>query len=335
MIKNICFFLLKILLFYSVVFIELRNFLFDLGLLRSKSFSKKIISIGNLSMGGAGKTPVEEYIIKLLSKKYKVALLCRGYKSKNKNFHELKVGDNPFIYGDEVVQIKNKYPGCLVFSCRDKIKGLNIITSNYKEVDVILLDDGYQKRSLNVDLNILLIDEKDYYDSVFPFGKLREPLYRSNRAHLIIYTKSSSNISLKNSSKQHIFHSNIDYLNFYDFKGKLLKKNIYNFDCLAISGIAKPHYFNDFLKLNFKSFSCINFQDHHNYKSSDIDKILNKYKSLRSNRKVIITTEKDYVKLSNSKFKTKLVGVPIYFLPICFKFDNEKKMSKIIFDYVK
>ena len=83
MIKNICFFLLKILLFYSVVFIELRNFLFDLGLLRSKSFSKKIISIGNLSMGGAGKTPVEEYIIKLLSKKYKVALLCRGYKSKN------------------------------------------------------------------------------------------------------------------------------------------------------------------------------------------------------------------------------------------------------------
>ena len=335
MIKRVLFFSLKIFLFYSVIFIEFRNLLFDLGLFKKRKFSKKIISIGNLSMGGTGKTPVAEYLIQLLSSKYKVALLSRGYKSSNNVFYEIKEDDNPFVYGDEAVQVKKKNPFCSVFVCKNKIQGITKIIRQHKEIDIILLDDGYQKRSIKFDLNILLIDEKDYYDKIFPFGKLREPIYRYNRADLIIYTKSSSNISLKLAKQQFAFYSNVGYSKFMDFSYNPCIQDLSNYDCLAISGIAKPHYFNDFLKFKFNIVKVMNFGDHHLYKEDDVKNILHKYQAMKSENKVIIVTEKDYVKLNSEEFKDKFIDIPIYVLPIYFKFDDEKRMSKLIFKHVE
>lgn len=333
--------ILRYLLFpFSILYgciTSIRNFLFDRGILKSYSFDIPVIAVGNLSVGGTGKTPQIEYLIRLLSDNYKIATLSRGYKRKSKGFILADITTTAALLGDEPFQFYKKFPKIQVAVDADRKNGIERLLSQSDKPDVILLDDAFQHRKVKAGFYILLTSYDDlfYKDFMLPTGNLRESRNGANRADLIIVTKCPKNLSYEEQNNirneigldKDIFFTFIDYdEKVYSADKELEVNSIKNSDKLLVAGIAKPEPF--FRHLDAKTNEKISFPDHHNFSDSDIDNIKNKSKN-----SLIITTEKDFVRLNG-----KLSNEQLFYLPIKSKFINNElvfnsEIMKFITDF--
>jgi len=295
----------------------IRNFLFDKGILKSYSFDIPIIAVGNLSVGGTGKTPQIEYLIRLLSPKYKVATLSRGYKRKSEGFILADSTSNAEILGDEPFQFYKKFNTIQVAVDANRKNGIEQLLSQTDKPEVILLDDAFQHRKVKAGFYILLTSYGDLFsdDFMLPTGNLRESRNGAKRANLVIVTKCPATLSLDEQNKiraklnldlnQELYFSFIDYDDsIYSENKSIAVSEIKNSDKLLLAGIAKPTPFFEHLKS--KNEECLIFSDHHHFSEKDISEIEKNAKN-----KIIITTEKDFVRLKGSLSKEQLFYLPI------------------------
>lgn len=337
---------MKILLFlFSIIYAaisSLRNFLFDIGIFRAKSFSIPIICIGNLNVGGSGKTPHTDYIFKILAHK-KVAIISRGYRRKSKNLYSVKIDSDFNMVGDEPLMLKRKNPNALVIVCANRVKAINHIIKNHNEIEVILLDDGFQHRWVKAGLNILLSSfHKPFYkDYLLPYGHLRENKKQIRRANYVITTNIEHN--LENDEIQNIKKeiSKFSQAKSSFSRVKYLKpKNIFNneifdingYHIILISGIANTTSLIKHIKTQSTIIKHFEFKDHHNYIKEDIKNILFYCDSIKSTKKIILTTEKDSVKLV--QFKEDFKNMEVVFLPIEIKILDQGEFNQKIIRYV-
>jgi tetraacyldisaccharide 4'-kinase len=316
---------------------SIRNFLFDKGVLKSTSFDVPVIAVGNLSVGGTGKTPQIEYLIRLLSDKYKVATLSRGYKRKSKGFVLADQKSNAEILGDEPFQFYQKFPNVMVAVDANRTNGIQQLLSQNEKPEIVLLDDAFQHRKVKAGFYILLTSYGDLYadDFMLPTGNLRESRSGAERANIVVVTKCPKVLSdekqaeirlkLKLNCSQQIFFTFIDYDEvIFGVSEKMAVSEIKSESKVLLAGIAKPKPFFDYLKNDHDE--CLTFPDHHHFSDADLDAIQNK-----ANGKKIITTEKDYVRLKDSKLVSQL-----YYLPIKSTFINhQQNFDATILEYVK
>ena len=330
----------KILFPFAILYgfiTSIRNFFFDKGILKSYAFDIPVIAVGNLSVGGTGKTPQIEYLIRLLSPKYKVATLSRGYKRQSEGFVLADSSSNAVILGDEPFQFYSKFKNIQVAVDADRKNGIEQLLSQTNKPDVILLDDAFQHRKVKAGFYILLTSYGDLYsdDFMLPTGNLRESRSGAKRANVVIVTKCPSTLSLDEQNKiknqlqldsnQELYFSYIDYDDSVYSEDKSMKvSEIKNMDKLLLAGIAKPEPF--FNHLQSKNDDILVFPDHHNFTENELLEIKNK-----SQNKIIITTEKDYVRL-----KGKLSNQQLFYLPIRSSFlSRSENFDKSITDYVE
>jgi tetraacyldisaccharide 4'-kinase len=294
-----------------------RNKLYDSGLKSSRSYSLPIICVGNLSVGGTGKTPMIEYLIRLLKDEYKIATLSRGYKRKTNGFVIADETMNTHNIGDEPFQFFKKFKEIIVSVDANRQNGIEHLLKLSQKPKVILLDDAFQHRKVKAGFNILLTSYENMYisDIVLPTGNLREPKSGAKRAEVIIVTKCPNSISdteknkiissLKPLQNQHVFFSSIVYSNtikndveempLVKFKGKKIT---------LVTGIANAKPLVEYLNSEGLTFDHLNFKDHHDFSEND----LNLFKS----KELIITTEKDFVRLQPYlKDNTNVFYIPI------------------------
>ncbi|MCM0668556.1 tetraacyldisaccharide 4'-kinase [Flavobacterium tyrosinilyticum] len=330
----------KILFPFAILYgfiTSIRNFLFDKGILKSTSFDLPVIAVGNLSVGGTGKTPQIEYLIRLLSDKYKVATLSRGYKRKSEGFVLANENSNAEILGDEPFQFYQKFPNIMVAVDANRTNGIQQLLSQNKKPEIILLDDAYQHRKVKAGFYILLTSYGDLYadDFMLPTGNLRESRSGAQRASIVVVTKcpkilteeeqTEIRLKLKLEGSQKVFFTFIDYdMVIYGKNEKIAVSEIKPESKLLLAGIAKPKPFFDYLKN--ESDECLTFPDHHHFSDADLNSIRNK-----ANGRKIITTEKDYVRLKDSELVDQL-----YYLPIKNSFINHQQdFDATILEYVK
>ncbi len=316
---------------------SIRNILFNKGVLKSTSFDLPVIAVGNLSVGGTGKTPQIEYLIRLLSDKYKIATLSRGYKRKSEGFVLAYENSNAEILGDEPFQFYQKFPKIMVSVDANRTNGIEQLLSQNEKPEIILLDDAFQHRKVKAGFYILLTSYGDLYadDFILPTGNLRESRSGAERANIVIVTKCRKKLSedehaqirlkLKLNYSQQLFFTFIDYDEvIFGTAEKIAVSEIKSESKILLAGIAKPKPFFDYLKN--ENDECLTFPDHHNFSDADLDMIQNK-----ANGRKIVTTEKDFVRLKDSKLASQL-----YYLPIKSSFiNNQQNFDTTILEYVK
>ncbi|MBC8265706.1 MAG: tetraacyldisaccharide 4'-kinase [Flavobacteriales bacterium] len=328
---------------YAIV-TNLRNLLFDMGIFPSKTFDIPIICIGNLSVGGTGKTPLTDYIITLLKNEKNIAVLSRGYGRNTSGFQEVSTESTAKKVGDESLLIKQKHPNCLVVVDENRKRGIENIMKKHPEIELILLDDGFQHRWVKAGFNILITDYSlPYYkDYLLPMGTLRESKESSKRAEIIVVSKSPKDINPTEKKgiiqqlgvfiTQKCYFSHINYKSWKCIttnKDFLVEEK---YSITLVTGIANASTLVENLKNNNHTVSHLEYADHHNYTLNDIEDILNKYNQDNSTKKLILTTEKDAVKLR--KFENKFGDANIYFAPIETGFEEKENFEKQILNYV-
>ena len=326
-------------LIYALI-TEVRNFMFDVGLLKSTSFDVSVVSVGNLSVGGTGKTPMVLWLANMLTEKgKKVAIISRGYGRKTKGFRYVETNDLAENVGDEPLLFKQNLPNCIVAVGEKRVEAIEQILEE-NSVDIILLDDAFQHRYIKPSLNILLSDYNRpfYKDFILPVGNLRELRKNKKRADIIITTKLPK--TLKNDEKTKLFsqikpeiHQKcfFSWLNYETpisiFNQSMLSENV---PIIIITGIANPQPMLQYLSDKYRILQHITFPDHHHYNSKDTERIIKTYKNLSRQKPVFVTTTKDAVKLS--RFSS-LKILPLYALPIEPKFDDENTLKQLILEY--
>ena len=315
---------------------SIRNFLFDKGILKSFSFDLPVIAVGNLSVGGTGKTPQIEYLIRLLSDNYKVATLSRGYKRQSEGFVLADKTSDALQLGDEPFQFYQKFATIQVAVDANRKNGIKQLLSQFNPPEIVLLDDAFQHRKVKAGFYILLTSYGDLYcdDFMLPTGNLRESRSGAQRASIVIVTKCPSNLSLAEQNKikkqlnltsnQSLFFTFIAYDDVvYSEKQTLRVEEIKSLDKIILAGIAKPESF--FAHLKQENDECLTYPDHHHFSDSEIQEIKKK-----ANHKIIVTTEKDYVRLKGS-----ILSDQLYYLPIKSTFLSDgDNFDKNILDYV-
>jgi tetraacyldisaccharide 4'-kinase len=313
--------LLRILLFPFAVLYGLitgfRNFLYDKGILRAASFDIPVIAVGNLSVGGTGKTPQIEYLIRLLSSDYKVAVLSRGYKRKSEGFILADAHSGAETLGDEPFQYYRKFPNIQVAVDADRKNGIAELLSQPEKPEVILLDDAYQHRKVRAGFYILLTSYGDLYstDFILPTGNLREGRSGARRADIVIVTKCPPGLSTESQAEvreklhlqphQQLYFTYIRYdEKVYGHAQTLFVSDLIKENKTLVAGIAKPEPF--FFHLQNDKDIVLTYADHHHFSEADIT-IINE----KSKDKPIITTEKDYVRLQGKLDDSRLFYLPI------------------------
>ena len=335
--------------------VKLRNWCFEAGILKSRSFDVPVISVGNITVGGTGKTPHVEYLIELLQQKFHVAVLSRGYKRKSKGFIKADANSSVHDIGDEPFQMKQKYPGITVAVDKDRCHGIDLLTSNDKHLDAILLDDAFQHRYVKPGINILLVDYHRLiiYDKLLPAGRLREPLSGKNRADIVIVTKCPKELkpmeyrvitkAMDLYPYQQLYFTTIDYGTlrplFKEQKGhnELRElEDLKRFNVLLLTGIASPKQMVHDLSPLAADLHPLTFGDHHNFTRDDAQTIHDEFTVLPS-PKVIITTEKDATRLMAMKDLSDEIKKNLYVLPIEVKFmlEQENMFNEKIINYVR
>ena len=343
--KYIRFILLPITWIYAFV-VWIRHKMFDAGKLRSRKFAIATICVGNITVGGTGKTPFVEYLIRLLLPKHKLAVVSRGYKRKSKGMQVSGDNSTAEILGDEPYQIFKKYPKTLVVADSNRCRAIDYIEENHKSVNAIILDDAFQHRYVDAGLNILLIDYNRPIknDCMLPAGNLRDIKSAQKRANIIVVTKCPNNlkpIDFRNLTKeikplpyQSLFFATVDYDTPYmALTGE--KVNLSKEQSLVLfTGIAKPEHLEEYLRAQVKELRTLRFADHHNYTKGDNEKIRSEYLKFASYERWIITTEKDAAKLSafSDKIKERLIIIPV---KVKILNEGESVLSKKITDYVE
>jgi tetraacyldisaccharide 4'-kinase len=329
MLKSFRYILFPFSIIYGFI-IWLRNKLFDAKILRSATFNFPLICVGNLAVGGTGKTPMAEYLIRLLREKYKVATLSRGYKRKTKGFAIADENTTPIDIGDEPMQFYKKFPEIVVAVAEERIVGIPQLLHAKTATQVIILDDAFQHREVKAGLNILLTEYHDLYtrDFLLPAGDLRDVQSSSKRADIIIVSKCISHLGedekqkiikeLRPAKTQKVYFTKIEYAcpyHLFSKKEKFLepKDNI-----LLVCGIANPKPLKEMLSSYSSTYEMLLFKDHHIFSVDDLAEIKKQFSKIESPDKIILTTEKDGVRLA--KFESELKDLPIYVLPIKHKF---------------
>jgi len=308
----------KILFPFSLIYVavtSLRNFLYDKGIKKSTAFNLPIIAVGNLSVGGTGKTPMVEYLIRLLSDRYSLAVLSRGYKRKSKGFYLANDTTTLEEIGDEPFQYHSKFKNIHVAVNADRVEGVNTILATLPKTEIVLLDDAFQHRKIKAGFYIMLTAYNDlfYNDLVLPAGNLRECKSGVKRANVVVVTKCPKDLSeqemfqIKSKidiDNDKIFFSTISYHQSVTNNAEEISVSDFNNDFIAVAGIAKPEYFYEYLNCTQNDY--LTFPDHHFFSDQDINNILQK-----ANGRKIITTEKDYMRLQNQLPKNQLFYLPI------------------------
>lgn len=339
--------LLPISLLHRIVLI-IRHKLYDWRLLKSKRFDMPVICVGNLNLGGTGKTPHTEYLIRLLKNDFRVATLSRGYGRKTKGFQLAHHQSSHETIGDEPLQYFHKYPEIQVAVDENRVEGVGKLLKSKNTPEVILLDDAFQHRSINAGLNILLTEYQRLYcyDLLFPAGTLRDVRSAAKRADIIVVSKSPKILNesgkqqiinkLRQNEKQKVFFSTLEYAPLKPIN-ETAKQVLYeNADSvLAFCGIANPKPFVEELKKNYETVDFLHFVDHHAYSENDMKAILKRFENLGNGKKIIVTTEKDTARLTNSPYFCQFEGVPLYDLPVTVRFHEEEKFNEEILSYVR
>lgn len=332
--------------------VGLRNQLFELGILKSRSFDIPVISVGNITVGGSGKTPHVEYLIRLLSKVTKVAVLSRGYKRKSHGFVLANNESAMEDLGDEPFQMAKKFPDIHVAVDKNRCRGIDLLTEGEatKDTDVILLDDAFQYRYVKPGISILLVDYHRLiiYDKLLPAGRLREPKEGKARADIVIITKCPRDLKAINYRVltkamnlypyQELFFTGIDYgdpLGIFN-RETISLNDLKDTHVLLLTGIASPQQMVEDITPKVKDITPVTFADHHNFRDKDLDRIDETFAAMPE-PKIIITTEKDQARLMAVNGISQQVKEHIYALPIkvVFMLDEEEKFNHKIISYVR
>lgn len=335
----------KILYPFSILYGEItsaRNNFYNKGILKSTSFDIPIIVVGNLSVGGTGKTPQVEYLVRLLQETYKVAILSRGYKRSTKGFIIADTKTLVSDIGDEPMQYYSKFANVIVAVDADRVHGITELSKLDNSPDVILLDDAYQHRKVEAGLNILLTSYGNLYidDKMLPSGNLREKIEGANRAQIIVVTKCPSSLNeqeqfeitknLKVELDQTVFFSAIKYGE--EIVGKDIRipiNELSNFEIVLVTGIANTEPLTTFLDEKNSTYHHVKYADHYNFTEKDYVKINKVYSKVKTDKKLILTTEKDYVRSFTGKDN-------FYYLSIETEFiDHREDFNKLIIKYVE
>ena len=327
----------------------IRNKLFDWGILKSNSFNIPIISVGNLSMGGSGKSPHIEYLVRLLQGSNNVAILSRGYKRKTKGFKLVKQQASAHEIGDEPAQFKHKFKKATVAVDEKRVHGIKKLQQLDPYLDVILLDDAFQHRYVKPGLSILLTDFHNLYSSdyIFPSGTLRESRCGAKRADIIIITKMPKTLSpitkrrlynvLKPMAHQSVFTTYLQYNKLHSLFTKEPAIEIKKYSSiLLVSGIANPYPLEEYLRPNCNELVTLSYPDHHIFKQKDFAKIKKEYNNLYSRNSIIVTTEKDAMRIISNEENQLIKNLPLYYISVEIKFHNKQnqRFDSIINEYV-
>lgn len=328
----------------------IRNRAFDCGKLESKPFGLPIICIGNISVGGTGKTPHTEYFIKLLKNNWNIAVLSRGYGRKSKGYIKAEESTPMPQIGDEPFQIKHKFPEITVAVCEKRVTGVENLLKEHNAPSVILLDDAYQHRHIKAGLYILLVDYNRpiWSDTLLPFGRLRESDEGANRADIVIITKCDKNITseemkecktlLKTKEGTPVFFSMVEYGTPYPLFPETVKAPFCNRagnNILLITGIAKPEPLKKEAGKNGASVTIMQYPDHHNFTGNDLEEMAAKLAKMPKGT-TVLTTEKDATRLRSMPNLPQSIKECTYVIPIEIKIlNNEEEMfNQTIIDYV-
>ena len=332
--------------------VRFRNTLFETGFLKSRSFSIPVISVGNITVGGTGKTPHVEYLIRLLQDHSRVAVLSRGYKRKSHGFQIANESSTARTIGDEPFQMKQKFPKVIVAVDKNRVHGIEALNQKYQDIDVILLDDAFQHRYVKPGINILLVDYHRLiiYDTLLPAGRLREPLTGKNRADMVIITKCPKDLkpmeyrvitkAMDLYPYQQIFFTTLEYGELTPlFKKEAPTVNLdklKDHNVLLLTGIASPRQMKEDLTPVVSKLSMLSFPDHHAFSQKDIEQISSEFAKLPS-PKCIITTEKDAARFIGLEGLSNEIKENIYILPvrITFMLNQEENFNENIIGYVR
>ncbi len=333
------FLLFPFALLYGLV-VRARNFLFNIKLLPSERFDISVISVGNLIAGGSGKTPMVEYLVRLLGENSTIATLSRGYKRKTRGFRLAGENETVETLGDEPLQYHQKFDSLHVAVCEKRREGIRELLKNVEGLEVVILDDAFQHRFVNPKLSILVTDYFKLYhrDWLLPYGRLREPISGRKRADIIVVTKTPRIFSpivrkqliedIKPYPGQLVCFSYINYLPFEPvYKGRCnysaMKENVYSI--IMVSGIGNPGPMEEYLRRSCTELELMEFPDHHQFVEKDLLILKDKFKYLPTKRKIIVTTEKDAKRLQNEAAEAILGDLPIFYTPITFEFHPADK----------
>ena len=345
MLKSFRYLLFHFAFLYGII-IWMRNRLFDKNILKSATFNFPIICVGNLAVGGTGKTPMVEFMVEMLQSRYKTATLSRGYKRKTRGFAIANNQTTAIDIGDEPMQFHQKFPDITVAVGEERLDAIPQILHQRPETAVIILDDAFQHRTVKAGLNILLTDYKNLYtrDLMMPAGDLRDVKSSSKRADIIIVTKCRPGLDVEEKNAlieeidplphQQVLFTEILYAQPYHlFNNEQINIGAQT-DVLLLCGIANPKPMMDFLTAHVHSYDMNRYPDHHIFTIDDLKEIKKHFEKLESKNKIILTTEKDAVRLQ--KYINELSSYPIYVLPIkhSFLFNEAPAFESSVTDFI-
>ncbi|MEO6220665.1 MAG: tetraacyldisaccharide 4'-kinase [Ginsengibacter sp.] len=350
MLRSFRFILFPLSVIYGGV-ISLRNWLFDKNIFKSGSFNFPVICVGNLATGGTGKTPMVEYLLTILKQDYKIATLSRGYKRKTLGFAIADENTTAIDIGDEPMQFHKKFHGVTVAVAEERLVAIPQLLHARPDTQVIILDDALQHREVKAGLNILLTEFTNLYtrDFILPAGDLRDVKSSRKRADIIMVTKCKSYLSdeernglieeIKPLSHQQIFFTRLEYNSPYHLftnEEKFLDPETH---ILLICGIANPKPIKEVLTRYSSTYDMMSFRDHHIFDMDDLKDIKKQFEKIESENKIILTTEKDGVRLA--KFEAELKDMPVFVFPVKHKImfgqeeEFEERIKKFIGSYPK
>lgn len=324
----------------------LRNWLYDKKILKAASFNFPIICVGNIAVGGTGKTPMTEYLIRLLQNSFNTATLSRGYKRKTKGFAIARAGTTALEIGDEPMQFFNKFLGITVAVGEERLVAIPQLLHDKPETALIILDDGFQHRPVKAGLNIVLTAYNNLFtrDLMLPSGDLRDVRASMKRANIIVVTKCKADLTAAEKDSiikeirplphQTVFFTTIVYGKPYHLFTKEQATVNAATHILLICGIANPKPLKDYLAANAHSYDLLRYADHHIFNMDDLADIKKQFGKIPGNDKMILTTEKDAVRLV--KFADDLKDYPVYALPIehSFLFNEGPVFNKLVLNFI-
>lgn len=334
------------IIYWLIIFI--RNKLYDKKILSTASFGLPLICVGNLSVGGTGKSPMVELLVRNLKDEFKVATLSRGYKRKTKGYALANENSSALEIGDEPMQFKIKFPGVAVAVGEERLDAIPQLLHDRPDTQCIILDDAFQHRAIKAGLNILLTDHKNLFtrDFYLPTGDLRDLKSSYKRTEIIVVTKCDPELTeeerrelideIKPLSTQHIFFTTNKYGELYHIVAKENKKALDpETEVLLVTGIANPQPLKDLLTEHAETFYMLHYPDHHIFTIDDWKDIKRRFDKMESNQKIILTTEKDAVRLA--KFGEQLKDVPLYVIPLehNFLFNEKDRFLALVKEFIK
>lgn len=309
--------------------ITLRHWMFDCKLIKSQNFKTPIICVGNITVGGTGKTPTAEMIVGYMKQYYNVAVLSRGYGRRTKGYLEVKTTSSYRDVGDEPLQVKLKYPDALVVVCEKRTEAIHRIEAEHPEINLIVMDDGFQHRYVEPRINVVIVDStRPYYeDDYLPAGTLRDKPESLDRAHYFIVTKCPVDMSPLDQRVWRMNLHKIAYQRVYFTRviptppvAQFPTQNVLNEgdEVIVMSGIGNPKAFISDVKRKYNVVGTITFPDHHVYSVSDIERIVAKLE--KHPKAMLLTTEKDTVKLRRSRRVPDIMRERLFYQPVQVEF---------------